>query len=136
MDVLFEQSCGLDIHKRTVVARLIVPGPGGAPTKEVRRFETMTDDLPRLAGWLLAAGCTQVAMESTGVEWQPSFNLLEVAGRAIVPVNARHVRAVPGRQTDVQDSEWLAGCPPGACGATGCSRPASSRPPRSASGAS
>ena len=67
MDVVFERCCGLDIHKRTVVACLIVPGPTGAPTKEVRSFGTMTDELLQLADWLAAAGCTHVAMESTGV---------------------------------------------------------------------
>jgi transposase len=67
MDVVFERCCGRDIHKRTVVACLIVPGPPGTPIAAVRRFGTMTDDLLRLPDWLLAAGCTHVAMESTGV---------------------------------------------------------------------
>ena len=77
MDVLYERCCGLDIHKRTVVACLITPGPGGAPMKEVRSFGTMTDDLLRLADWLAANGVTHVAMESTGVYWKPVWNLLE-----------------------------------------------------------
>jgi hypothetical protein len=89
-----------------------------------------------LSDWLDSHGVTQIAMESTGVYWKPIFNLLEAAGRTIVLVNAQHVRAVPGRKTAVKDSEWLAGGPLGACCATGCSRPASSRPPRSASCAS
>ncbi len=67
MDVLYERCCGLDIHKRTVVARVLVPGPGGRPAKEVRTFGTMTDDLLALGAWVAAAGCTHVAMEATGV---------------------------------------------------------------------
>jgi transposase len=107
MDVLFERCCGLDIHKRTVVACLVVPGPGGQPTKEVRSFGTMTDELLQLADWLLGAGCTHVAMESTGVYWKPVWNLLEVQFELLL-VNARHVKAVPGRKTDAKDCEWLA----------------------------
>jgi transposase len=107
MDVLYERCCGLDIHKRTVVACLIVPGADGTPAKEVRTFGTMTDDLLRLADWLLAAGCTHVAMESTGVYWKPVWNLLEEQFELLL-VNARHVKAVPGRKTDAKDCEWLA----------------------------
>jgi len=107
MDVLFERCCGLDIHKRTVMACLVVPGPTGAPTKEVKSFGTMTDDLVQLADWLLAASCTHVAMESTGVYWKPVWNLLEDQF-ALLLVNARHVKAVPGRKTDAKDCEWLA----------------------------
>src|SRR5215218_8742568 len=107
MDVLFERCCGLDIHKRTVAACLVVPGPTGAPTKEVRSFGTMTDDLLQLADWLLQAGCTHVAMESTGVYWKPICNLLEGQFELLL-VNARHMKAVPGRKTDVKDCEWIA----------------------------
>jgi transposase len=107
MDVLYERCCGLDIHKRTVVASLVVPGPTGAPTKEVRSFGTMTDDLSQLADWLLESGCTHVAMESTGVYWKPVWNLLEGQFELLL-VNARHVKAVPGRKTDAKDCEWLA----------------------------
>src|SRR5215204_3799863 len=107
MDVVFERCCGLDIHKRTVVACLVVPGATGVPTKEVRSFGTMTDELLQLADWLLAAGCTHVAMESTGVYWKPVWNLLEAQFELLL-VNARHVKAVPGRKTDAKDCEWLA----------------------------
>jgi transposase len=69
MDIVYERCCGLDIHKRTVVACRIVPDRGGRPTKEVRPFGTMTDDLLALADWLAAGGVTHVAMESTGVYW-------------------------------------------------------------------
>jgi transposase len=107
MDILYERCCGLDIHKRTVVACLVVPGADGQPAKEVRSFGTMTDELLQLADWLLAAGCTHVAMESTGVYWKPVWNLLEEQFTLLL-VNARHVKAVPGRKTDAKDCEWLA----------------------------
>jgi transposase len=107
MDVLYERCCGLDIHKRTVVACLVTPGPTGAPTKDVHSFGTMTDDLMRLADWLATNGVTHVAMESTGVYWKPVWNLLEARFELLL-VNARHVKAVPGRKTDAKDCEWLA----------------------------
>jgi transposase len=107
MEVIYPRCCGLDVHKRGVVACLIVPGLDGAPTKEIRGFATMTDDLLALSDWLTAAGCTHVAMESTGVYWKPVYNLLE-DGFALLLVNARHVKAVPGRKTDAKDCEWLA----------------------------
>jgi transposase len=107
MEVVYPRCCGLDLHKRTVVACLLTPGPRGKPTREVRTFGTMTDDLLALSDWLTAAGCTHVAMESTGVLWKPIFNLLE-GNFELLLVNAHHVKAVPGRKTDVRDSEWLA----------------------------
>ena len=107
MDVVYERCCGLDIHKRTVVACLVVPGPDGRPRKEVRTFGTMTEDLLALGDWLAAAGCTHVAMESTGVLWKPIYNLLEGAFELLL-ANARHIKQVPGRKTDVRDCEWLA----------------------------
>jgi transposase len=107
MDVIYARCCGLDVHKRAVVACLVTPGPHGTPTKEIRTFTTMTDDLLALSDWLTAAGCTHVAMESTGVYWKPVYNLLE-DGFALLLVNARHVKAVPGRKTDAKDCEWLA----------------------------
>jgi transposase len=107
MDVVYPRCCGLDVHKKLVVACLITPDAGGAPRKETRSFGTMADDLLALADWLAAAGCTHVAMESTGVYWKPIWNLLE-GGFELLLVNARHVKAVPGRKTDVKDCEWLA----------------------------
>ena len=107
MDVVHARCCGIDVHKRTVVACLVVSTPDGAPSKEVRTFGTMTQDLLRLAEWLTAAGCTHVAMESTGVYWKPVYNLLESSLEVLV-VNARHIKAVPGRKTDVKDCEWIA----------------------------
>ncbi len=105
--VVYERCCGLDIHKQTVVACLIVPGPGGEARKEIRTFGTMTDNLLELADWLTAAGCTHVAMESTGVYWKPIYNLLEGSFELLL-VNARHIKQVPGRKTDVADCEWIA----------------------------
>lgn len=107
MDVIYARCCGLDVHKRGVVACLVTPGPNKVPTKEIRAFTTMTDDLLALSDWLTAAGCTHVAMESTSVYWKPVYNLLE-DGFALLLVNARHVKAVPGRKTDAKDCEWLA----------------------------
>jgi hypothetical protein len=91
----------------TVAACVVVPGPGGVPGKAVRTFGTMTADLLALGDWLAAQGVTHVAMESTGVYWKPVWNLLEERFTLLL-VNARHVKAVPGRKTDVRDGEWLA----------------------------
>ena len=107
MDVIYERCCGLDIHKRSVVACLIMPGPEGMPHKEMRTFGAMTDDLLALADWLGENGVTHVAMESTGVYWQPIYNLME-GSFALILANARHIKTVPGRKTDVRDCEWLA----------------------------
>jgi transposase len=107
MDVIYERTCGLDVHKRTVVACLIVPGSNGKPVKAIRTFGTMTEDILALADWLAEADCTHVAMESTGVFWKPLYNLLEGTFDLLL-VNARHMKAVPGRKTDVQDCEWIA----------------------------
>src|SRR6266849_9962598 len=107
MDILYERCCGLDVHKKTVVACVLVPGSGRQPTKEIRTFGTMTADLLELGDWLAAHGVTHVAMESTGVYWKPPWNLLE-GQVALVLVNARHIKQVPGRKTDAKDCEWLA----------------------------
>jgi transposase len=107
MQVIHERCCGLDIHKKTVVACLLGPGPDGALRRETRTFGTMTDELLALADWLRAAGCSHVAMESTGVYWKPIWNLLE-SEFALLLANAQHVKRVPGRKTDVKDAEWLA----------------------------
>jgi transposase len=110
MDVLYERCCGVDVHKQRVVACVIVSQPGRPPRKTVRTFGTMTDDLLAFADWLATEGVTHVAMESTGVYWQPVWNILEAhAGHfELLLANAQHVKAVPGRKTDVKDGEWLA----------------------------
>ncbi len=107
MDVVFERCAGLDLGKKLVVACAITPGGDGRPHKQVRSFGTMTADLLALGDWLAEQGVTQVAMESTGVYWKPVYNLLE--GRFnLLLVNAQHIKAVPGRKTDVRDCEWIA----------------------------
>ena len=108
MEVVHPRCCGLDVHKRTVVACVLISGPtGGPPRREVRTFGTMTDDLLALADWLAAEGITHVALEATGSYWKPIWNLLEGAFDLLL-VNAQHIKAVPGRKTDVKDAEWIA----------------------------
>ena len=107
MEVVNPVCCGLDIHKARISACLLRPRPDGQVQKEIQSFGTMTRDLEKLAAWLAAADCPIVAMESTGVYWQPIWNVLEERFTLLL-VNARHVKAVPGRKTDVRDSEWLA----------------------------
>jgi len=107
VDVVYERCCGLDVHKDTVVACLITPGPDGQPQKEIRTFGTMTDGLLELADWLRARQCRRVGLEATGTYWKPIWNLLEEEFDLLL-VNARHMKAVPGRKTDVKDCEWLA----------------------------
>jgi transposase len=106
MDVIYECVCGLDVHSGSVQA-CVRRMRQGQVHQEVRSFGTMTRDLLALADWLAAEGVTHVAMESTGVYWKPVYNLLE--GRfTLLLVNARHVKNVPGRKTDVKDCQWLA----------------------------
>jgi transposase len=103
MRVLHERCAGLDVHKKTIVACAL--GPQG---KEIRTFSTMTEDLLRLSDWLQERGCRVVAMESTGVYWKPVYNLLEAADFELMVVNAQHIKAVPGRKSDVRDAQWIA----------------------------
>src|ERR1043166_3153978 len=107
MDVIYPQCCGLDVHKKTVVACCLISTEGPEPVKEIRTFRTMTADLLALADWLQERGCPHVAMESTGVYWRPVYNVLEGQCELLV-VNAQHIKAVPGRKTDVRDAEWIA----------------------------
>ena len=102
MDIIVERGAGFDVHKHSVVTCIM----GTGIKKEIRTYSTMTNDLLRLKAWLKEKEITHVAMESTGVYWKPIFNILEDAFEVIL-VNARHVKNVPGRKTDVQDSEWL-----------------------------
>lgn len=103
MEVIHERCCGLDVHKKTVVACVITP-----QGKETRTFSTMTQGLLEMADWLVEQGITHVAMESTGVFWKPIYNLLEGLDLTLLLVNAKHIKAVPGRKTDVKDAEWIA----------------------------
>jgi len=107
MDVVYTQCAGLDVHKKTVVAAILVLDGQGGLHKETRTFGTMTADLLALSDWLMGHGVTHAAMESTGEYWKPLFNILE-SNFEVVLVNAQHVKAVPGRKTDINDAEWLA----------------------------
>jgi len=106
MEVVYTHCAGLDVHKKTVVAAIIVPASEGGLLKETRTFGTMTDDLLGLSDWLLSHGVTHVAMESTGEYWKPVYNILENIFELLL-INAQHIKAVPGRKTDVNDAEWI-----------------------------
>jgi len=108
VDVVHARCCGLDVHKKTVVACVLITAGDGTVDRQVRTFSTMTPDLLLLADWLSSLGVTHVALESTGVYWRPVFNVLEDEDRTLLLVNPQHMRAVPGKKTDVRDSEWLA----------------------------
>jgi transposase len=99
--------CGLDVHKQTVVACVLWAGQDGREQSEQREFGTLTDELIALKEWLMAHECPVVAIESTGVYWQPVHNVLESTHKVVL-VNPRHIKAVPGRKTDISDSKWLA----------------------------
>ena len=107
MEAILERCCGLDVHKKSITACLITEEADGSPREDIRTFSTMTCDLAQLRNWLLEAGCTHVAMESTGPYWKPVFNLLEEHFTVIL-ANARHIKNVPGRKTDVKDCQWIA----------------------------
>jgi transposase len=107
MQIIHRCCCGLDVHKKLIVACLISLNEVGEFQKEIRSFPTMTKDILALADWLTSAGCTHVAMESTGVYWRPIWNLLEEQFELLL-VNAQHIKAVPGRKTDIKDAEWIA----------------------------
>ncbi len=107
MQVMHERCCGLDVHKKTVVACVLVTSLDGRVERTIRTFGTMTRDLLALSDWLDQFGVRHIVLESTGVYWRPVFNVLE-EGRVIVLVNPQQLKTVPGRKTDVKDSEWLA----------------------------
>jgi transposase len=107
MQILVERGCGLDVHQATVVACLLIVLKNGTVQKQIRTFGTTTRELISLREWLLSEGCTDLAMESTGVYWKPIYAILEGAFQIVV-ANAEQVKKVPGRKTDVKDAEWLA----------------------------
>src|SRR3982750_2781332 len=107
MQALIERCCGLDVHQETGVACLLTGAADARARKEVRTFRTVMRELEALRDWLKAAGVTHVGMESTGVYWRPVYAVLEGHVELIVG-NARHIRNVPGRKTDVKDAEWIA----------------------------
>jgi transposase len=102
MEVLIERACGLDVHKKTITACIVTP-----EGKEIKTFRTHTVFLLELIDWIKEHRCTHVAMESTGVFWKPIVNLLEAEEIQFLVVNAQHMKAVPGRKTDVKDAEWI-----------------------------
>ena len=107
MRIVYPRCCGLDVHKRSISACLLIPHKDGGTQQEIRRFGTVTRDLLELSDWLASNEVTHIAMESTGVYWKPVWNILE-ASFTILLVNAQHVKAVPGRKTDAKDCQWIA----------------------------
>jgi transposase len=103
LEIVREDSAGLDVHKKTVVVAVRTPR-----VREVRTFPTTTGALLEMVDYLEAHGVRHLAMESTGVYWKPVFNLLEGTDMEVLLVNARHMKQVPGRKTDVKDAEWIA----------------------------
>lgn len=103
MKKIYDNCCGIDVHKKLMVACFI-----HGREQEVREFGATTRELLELSDWLLQGGCQMVAMESTGSYWKPLYNVLESSGLDSMVVNPHHIKAVPGRKTDVKDSEWLA----------------------------
>jgi transposase len=108
VELLVARCAGLDVAKDEVVACVRVPDGYGGRAQEVRTFSTFTSGLEALAGWLAGEGVTRVVMEATGQYWKPIWYLLEERGFELMLVNARHVKILPGRKTDVCDAAWLA----------------------------
>lgn len=108
LQALYARVCGLDLHKKLIVACVrILNAQDGTVQSTLRKFGTMTADLMELRQWLTDQKVTHVAMESTGIYWQPVFNLLESHFRLLL-INAQHLKKVPGRKTDMKDAEWIA----------------------------
>lgn len=103
MQVVYERCCGIDVHKKLIVACF----RNGKKT-ELRKFGTLTDSIKELCNWLKENRCQMVAMESTGTYWKPVYNVLELLELDVMVVNAQHMKSVPGRKTDVKDAEWIA----------------------------
>ncbi len=107
MEAIIERCCGLDVHRDSIAACLLTGKADEKPRKQLRTFGTMSHNLREMAEWLHESGCTHVAMESTGVYWMAPYKALEPYAELVVG-NARHLSKVPGRKTDMLDSEWLA----------------------------
>ena len=102
MEAIYERCCGIDVHKKLIVACF------SCGTKhELRQFGTTTNDLRELTKWLSESQCQMIAMESTGSFWKPLYNILELSDLDAIVVNAQHMKAVPGHKTDVKDAEWI-----------------------------
>lgn len=103
MEKIYDRCCGIDVHKKLIVACMVCGGQ-----KEVREFGATTGELLKLSDWLSEHDCQMTAMESTGSYWKPLYNVLENSGLKAMVVNAQHMKALPGRKTDVKDAEWIA----------------------------
>lgn len=103
MEKVYDKCCGLDVHKKLLVACF-----KSGRKQEIKEFGTSTKEINRMTDWLKEAGCEMIAMESTGSYWKPVYNIIEESGLKAIVVNAQHMKAVPGRKTDVKDSEWIA----------------------------
>ena len=103
MQTVYERCCGIDVHKKLIVACF-----RNGKKAELRKFNTLTVNIKELANWLVDNDCQMVAMESTGAYWKPIYNVLELFGLGGMVVNAHHMKNVPGRKTDAKDAEWIA----------------------------
>ena len=107
METTVTRGAGIDVHQGTMVVTVRVPADGGGRQVTTHTFGTMTTDLLAIRDWLQACGVTHVAMESTGIYWRPLYYLLEEQFTVLL-VNMQHLKHVPGRKSDVRDSDWLA----------------------------
>ena len=103
MEKVYDICCGIDVHKKLIVVCL-----NNGSKQEIRETGATTRELLELADWLKASGCQMAAMESTASYWKPIYNVLEMNDIPVMVVNAQHMKAVPGRKTDVTDAEWIA----------------------------
>lgn len=103
MERVYDKCCGIDVHKKLIVACF-----KKGNTQEIREFGATTRELLEMADWLKDGGCEMIAMESTASYWKPLYNIFESSDLNAIVVNARHIKAVPGRKTDVKDAEWIA----------------------------
>jgi len=103
MQALYARCCGIDVHKKLIVACL-----RNGKKSELREFDTLTKSIKEMANWLIENKCQMVAMESTGVYWKPIYNILELMEIPVIVVNAHHMKNVPGRKTDEKDAAWIA----------------------------
>jgi transposase len=106
MEEILDKCCGIDVHQESLTA-CIMKGNGKGMYKEIRAFSTFTDGIRAFGSWLREHGVVHVAIESTWVYWKPVFNILTEENFDLMLVNAKHVKNVPGRKTDIKDSEWL-----------------------------
>ncbi len=104
MEVVYERACGIDVHKKEIVVCLIT----GQCRTVTKKYGTLTRELREMVAWLKEEQCQMVAMESTGSFWKPLYNLFELEGMEAIIVNAQHMKAIPGRKTDVNDAQWIA----------------------------